>query len=235
MIKKAMILAAGFGKRIQPLTLNIPKPLLKIGKETLLSNSLKFLKLYGINQVVVNVHYLREQIIDYLNKNKFNLNISVVEEKDKILGTGGGIFNAIKHFSNDPFLIINPDTIWNTNYLTELKIMEKKFLESKKNKCRLLVVNKKKSFDSSLKGNFYLQNDVLSRKNKDKLNYIYTGMQIIKPEVFTNLSEDFFSINRIWDDLIKKDELSGIESNIDFFHISTLDIYNKLSKNYFKD
>ena len=168
MIKKAMILAAGFGKRIQPLTLNIPKPLLKIGKETLLSNSLKFLKLYGINQVVVNVHYLREQIIDYLNKNKFNLNISVVEEKDKILGTGGGIFNAIKHFSNDPFLIINPDTIWNTNYLTELKIMEKKFLESKKNKCRLLVVNKKKSFDSSLKGNFYLQNDVLSRKNLER-------------------------------------------------------------------
>jgi hypothetical protein len=86
-----------------------------------------------------------------------------------------------------------------------------------------------------LKGNFYLQNDVLSRKHKDKLNYIYTGMQIIKPEVFTNLPEDFFSINRIWDDLIKKDELSGIESNIDFFHISTLDIYNKLSKNYFKD
>ncbi|HAT34634.1 MAG TPA: hypothetical protein DCS82_02875, partial [Rhodospirillaceae bacterium] len=72
--KKAMILAAGFGKRIQPLTLNIPKPLLKIGKETLLSNSLKFLKLYGINQVVVNVHYSIGFIIDYLNKNKFNLN-----------------------------------------------------------------------------------------------------------------------------------------------------------------
>ena len=68
MIKKAMILAAGFGKRVHPLTLNCPKPLLKIGDETLLSNTLKFLKLFGINQVIINVHYLREQIVDYIKK-----------------------------------------------------------------------------------------------------------------------------------------------------------------------
>ena len=72
MIKKAMILAAGFGKRIYPLTLKNPKPLLKIGKRTLLSNTLRFLELFGINQVIMNVHYLPEQIINYVNKNKFN-------------------------------------------------------------------------------------------------------------------------------------------------------------------
>ena len=64
-------------------------------------------------QVVINVHYLGEQIIDYINKNKFNLNINIVKEKDKILDTGGGVLNAIQYFSNEPFLIINPDTIWN--------------------------------------------------------------------------------------------------------------------------
>jgi len=85
MIKKAMILAAGFGKRILPLTLNCPKPLLKIGEETLLSNTLKFLELFGIRQTIVNVHYLGEQIVDYINKIKFNLNINIVKEKDKIL------------------------------------------------------------------------------------------------------------------------------------------------------
>ena len=84
MIKKAMILAAGFGKRILPLTLNCPKPLLKIGEETLLSNTLKFLELFGVEQVVVNVHYLEEQIIDYINKNKFNLTVHIVKEKNKI-------------------------------------------------------------------------------------------------------------------------------------------------------
>jgi len=228
MIKKAMILAAGFGKRIHPLTLKHPKPLLKIGKETLLSNTLKFLKLFGIKQVVINVHYLGEQIVDYISRNKFDLTVTVVKEKDKILDTGGGVLNAIQHFSNLPFLIINPDTIWNLHYLKELKLMEKSFFENKKNKCSLLVVNKKKSFAQSFKGDFNLENNLISRKNRDNLNYIYTGLQIIKPEVFSDLDARVFSINRIWDKLIETNELHGIESNIDFLHVSTLDIYKSL-------
>ena len=228
MIKKAMILAAGFGKRIHPLTLKHPKPLLKIGKETLLSNTLKFLKLFGIKQAVINVHYLGEQIVDYISRNKFDLTVTVVKEKDKILDTGGGVLNAIQHFSNLPFLIINPDTIWNLHYLKELKLMEKSFFENKKNKCSLLVVNKKKSFDQSFKGDFNLENNLISRKNRNDLNYIYTGLQVIKPEVFSDLDARVFSINRIWDKLIETNELHGIESNIDFLHVSTLDIYKSL-------
>ena len=109
MITKAMILAAGFGKRIHPLTIKTPKPLLKIGNGTLLSNSLKFLESCGIKQVVINTHYLGDQIVDYISDSQFNLSINIVKEKDRILDTGGGVLNAIKHFSNEPFLIINPD------------------------------------------------------------------------------------------------------------------------------
>ena len=232
MIKKAMILAAGFGKRIHPLTLKCPKPLLKIGNETLLSNALKFLEQFGIKQAVINVHYLGEQIVDYINRNQFNLSINVVKEKDKILDTGGGVLNAIQYFSNEPFLVINPDTIWNSHYLKELKLMEKLFFENKKNKCSLLVVNKEKSFDKSFKGDFNLKNNLISRKNTDDLNCIYTGLQIIKPEVFSDLDAEVFSINKIWDMLIETNELHGIESHIDFLHVSTLDIYkNLLEKN----
>ena len=232
MIKKAMILAAGFGKRISPLTLKNPKPLLKIGNETLLSNALKFLEQFGIKQAVINVHYLGEQIVDYINRNQFNLSINVVKEKDKILDTGGGVLNAIQYFSNEPFLIINPDTIWNSHYLKELKLMEKLFFENKKNKCSLLVVNKEKSFDKSFKGDFNLKNNLISRKDTDDLNCIYTGLQIIKPEVFSDLDAEVFSINKIWDMLIETNELHGIESHIDFLHVSTLDIYkNLLEKN----
>ena len=234
MIKKAMILAAGFGKRVHPLTLNCPKPLLKIGNETLLSNTLKFLELFGITQAVVNVHYLGEQIVDYINENKFNLTITIVKEKDKILDTGGGVLNAIQYFSNEPFLIINPDTMWNSYYLEELKLMEKAFSENKKSKCSLLVVNKKKSFDQSLKGDFNLKNNLINREGTDDLNYIYTGLQIIKPEVFSDLDLKIFSMNQIWDKLIKTNELHGTESNIDFFHVSTLDIYRNLLKKKFK-
>ena len=232
MIKKAMILAAGFGKRIHPVTLKCPKPLLKIGNETLLSNALKFLEQFGIKQAVINVHYLGEQIVDYINSNQFNLSINVVKEKDKILDTGGGVLNAIQYFSNEPFLIINPDTIWNSHYLKELKLMEKLFFENKKNKCSLLVVNKEKSFDKSFKGDFNLKNNLISRKDTDDLNCIYTGLQIIKPEVFSDLDAEVFSINKIWDMLIETNELHGIESHIDFLHVSTLDIYkNLLEKN----
>ena len=234
MIKKAMILAAGFGKRIHPLTLKSPKPLLKIGNETLLSNTLKFLELFGIKQVVINVHYLGEQIVNYINKNKFNLTISMVKEKDKILDTGGGVLNAIGYFLSDPFLIINPDTIWNSYYLKELKLMEKLFFENKKKKCSLLVVNKKKSFDQSFSGDFNLENNLISRKDGDNLNYIYTGLQIIKPEVFSDLDVRVFSMNRIWNKLIEINELYGIESNIDFLHVSTLDVYKNLLKKNFK-
>ena len=234
MIKKAMILAAGFGKRIYPLTLKNPKPLLKIGNETLLSNTLKFLELFGVKQVVINVHYLREQIVEYIDKSQFNLTINIVNEKDKILDTGGGVLNAIQHFSNEPFLIINPDTIWNSHYLEELKLMEKAFFENEKNKCSLLVVNKKKSFDQSFKGDFSLENNLINRKDKNNLNYIYTGLQIIKPEVFSSLYTKIFSINKIWDKLIESNELYGMESNIDFLHVSTLDIYKSLLEKKFK-
>ena len=226
---KAMILSAGYGKRLQPLTKNCPKPLLKIGNETLLSNTLKFLTEFGVKQVVVNVHYLAEQIIDYVKKNKFNLAINIVREEKKILDTGGGILNAIQHFSNQPFLVINPDTIWNSKYLNDLKLMERNFL-SNKQKCSMLVTNKVKSFDKNLKGDFNLESNLINRKNKYNLKYIFTGLQIIEPKVFTNINEKIFSINRIWDKLIESNELYAIESNIDFFHVSTLDIYKSLLK-----
>ncbi len=227
MIKKAMILAAGFGKRVHPLTLKSPKPLLKIGNETLLSNTLKFLEEFGIKHVVINVHYLADQIVDYINREKFNLAIEIVKEKNKILDTGGGMLNVIHHFSNEAFLAINPDTIWNSNYLEELKFMQKFFFTNKK-KCLLLVVNKKKSFDGSLKGDFNLKENLINRESNNNLNYIYTGLQIIKPEIFSDVNEKIFSINKIWNKLIKNNELYGVESNINFLHISTLNIYKSL-------
>jgi MurNAc alpha-1-phosphate uridylyltransferase len=234
MIKKAMILAAGFGKRIHPLTLKHPKPLLKIGDETLLSNTLKFLQLFGIKEIVVNVHYLGEQIIDYIDNNQFNPIIHVVKEKDKILDTGGGVLNAIQYFVSEPFLIVNPDTIWNSNYLKELKLMEKLFFENKKNKCTMLVVNKEKSFDKSFKGDFNLKDNLINRKKGENLNYIYTGLQIIRPIVFSDVEAKVFSINRIWDKLIESKELYGIKSNSNFLHVSTFDIYKNLLEKKFK-
>jgi len=233
-ITKAMILCAGFGKRLRPLTFSSPKPLLKIGDQTLLSNTLHMLEQHGVKKAVINIHYLGNHIIDYINKNKFSMAITIVNEKDKILDTGGGILNAIEHFSNEPFIVINPDTIWNSNYLNELKIMEKEFSMNKKNKCSLLVVNKNKSFDQALNGDFNLENNLVTRKDTDELKYIYTGFQIVKPDIFDHSNLKIFSINKIWDELIQDKVLTGKESNINFLHVSTKNIYKSLLETHFK-
>ena len=227
MIKKAMILAAGYGKRLRPLTSNCPKPLLKLGKETLLSNTINFLEHSEIKEVVINVHYLANQIIEYVNRKKFKLKITIIHEKDKILATGGGILNALKYF-NESFLCINPDTIWNLNYVKELQKMKNNFLLNNK-KCILLVINKEKSFDKNLKGDFNLDNGLIARKTGGELKYIYTGLQIINPEVFLNINENIFSISKVWDKLIQNNQLHAFESNINFLHASTLEIYKKLN------
>ena len=112
--------------------------------------------------------------------------------------------------------------------------MEKSFFEDKKNKCCLLVVNKEKSFDQSFKGDFNLKNNLIDRKHSDNLKYIYTGLQIIKPKVFSGYDAKVFSINKIWDKLIERNELHGMESNIDFLHVSTLNIYKNLLEKKFK-
>ena len=227
---KAMILSAGYGKRLLPLTSNCPKPLLKINNETLLSNTIKFLIQCGVKQVVINVHYLAEQISDYIKKNKFDLKITISEEKERILDTGGGILNTIKYFSNEPFLVINPDTIWSNDYVQEFQLMKKFFFE-KKQKCSLLIVNKKKSFDKKLKGDFNIKDNFLTKENKNNLEFIFTGLQIINPKVFSNPKDKIFSINKIWNKLIDNFELSGFESNLNFNHVSTTNIYKDLLQN----
>ena len=107
--------------------------------------------------------------------------------------------------------------------------MEKEFFINKNNKCFLLVVSKNKSFDQSFKGDFNLENNLISRKGADVLKYIYTGLQIIKPDIFDCSSLKVFSINKVWDELIQNQALFGKESNIDFLHVSTLNVYKKLN------
>ena len=233
-ITEAIVLCAGFGQRLRPLTLSNPKPLLKIGNATLLSNTLKILEQFGIKKVVINVHYLGNQIVAYVKNNKFNMEITTVIENDKILDTGGGVLNVLEHFSNKPFVVVNPDTIWNSKHLKELRAMEKDFFVNKEKKCALLVVNKNKSFDKSFKGDFNLENGLISRKDAEDLKYVYTGFQIIKPDVFGHVNLKVFSINKIWDTLIQNKTLFGKESNINFLHVGTLDIYKSLLEKYFK-
>ena len=182
-INTALIMCAGFGKRLNPLTLNIPKPLLEINNLTLLENTINLIKDLNIKNIKLNTFYLKDQIKKFIEKKNFNLEIEIVEDGDQILDTGGGINNMIKMSGNEEdFLILNPDTIWNKNYLREINQIIAMYFE-KKIKNILLLADKDLSFDKSLTGDFGLEKNLINENDK---KYIYTGCQILNRSVFIN-------------------------------------------------
>jgi len=230
-IKKAMILGAGFGKRMLPLTTKIPKPLIKIGPKNLLERSIELLIKIGIDEIIVNTHYLSKEINNFLENKNYKISISAINE-EVLLDTGGGILNATKNFKDEPFFVLNPDTIWNKNYYEELKILENTYL--KNNKPILLLVNKKNSHDKSFKGDFnFIENNCVTREANNQ--YIFTGAQIISRSIFKTINEKAFSMNLIWDIMIKEKNLLGQESSQTFFHVNNFKVYEQLNKLKFID
>ena len=120
-INTAFILCAGFGKRLNPLTLDIPKPLIKLNDITLLETCINLIENLGIQKITLNTFYLKDQIHDFINYKKFNSKITIIDDGENILDTGGGINNMMKHTNEDNILIFNPDTIWKKFYLYNQK------------------------------------------------------------------------------------------------------------------
>lgn len=224
-INTAFILCAGFGKRLNPLTLDTPKPLIKFNNITVLETCINLIESLGIQQIIINTFYLRDQIHSFINNKKFRSKISIVEDGDKILDTGGGISNMMKHTSEENVLIFNPDTIWKKNYTNEIIEMEKLYF-SKQLKNILLLVKKELSFDKNLSGDFDLIDNLIIKNNDRK--FIYTGCQIINKKLLSDYKDKNFSISNVWNDLIKKKELYGFETTKEFYHLTDLETFKKL-------
>jgi MurNAc alpha-1-phosphate uridylyltransferase len=224
-INTAFILCAGFGKRLNPLTLDTPKPLIKFNNITVLETCINLIESLGIQQIIINTFYLKDQIHSFINGNKFRSKISIIEDGDKILDTGGGINNMMKHTSEENVLIFNPDTIWKKNYTNEIIEMEKLYF-SKQIKNILLLVKKELSFDKNLSGDFDLTDNLIIKNNDRK--FIYTGCQIINKKLLSNYKDKNFSISNVWNDLIKKKELYGFETTKEFHHLTDLETFKKL-------
>ena len=223
-INTALILCAGFGKRLNPITLEIPKPLLKINDSTLLDHCIQLIIDLDIKKILINTFYLKEKFYEFFKNRNYKVDIEVVEDGNIILDTGGGVLNLINKSKDENFLIFNPDTIWNKNYLEEVNAMIELFF-SKKIKNLLLLVNKNLSFDKDVEGDFGLQNYLINQKNK---NFIYTGCQILNRSIIEKEELTNFSITKIWYDLIKVNQLYGFESKINFHHTTNLRIFKKL-------
>ena len=224
-INTALILCAGFGKRLNPLTLEVPKPLLKLREITMLESCINTIIKLGAKKIFINTFHLGGQISEFIKSKNFSIDIQIVNDGKVILNTGGGILNMINHSKDNDFIIFNPDTLWQENYIDEINSMKKLYF-SKKLDNILLLANKKLSFDKKLKGDFNLKNNLIFRDSKKE--FIYIGCQIINKKLFSKNKIENFSITKIWNYLLYNKKLYGYESRNTFHHLTDLDIFKKL-------
>jgi MurNAc alpha-1-phosphate uridylyltransferase len=224
-IKTALILCAGLGKRLNPLTLKTPKPLLEINSITILERCINLIVEIGVKKIFLNTFYLGDQIFEFIEKKKFPIDIQIIEYGKEILDTGGGILNMIENSKDNDFIIFNPDTLWHKEYIGEINKMTNFYFLNKLDNI-LLSANKQLSFDKNLKGDFNLKNNLL--KKNDNNDFIYIGCQILSRSLFEKYKVNKFSISEIWNELLKKGKLNGFESSSKFYHLTNLETFKKL-------
>ena len=224
-INTALILCAGFGKRLNPLTLEVPKPLLKLREITMLENCINTIIKLEAKKIFINTFHLGGQISEFIKSKNFSIDIQIVNDGKVILNTGGGILNMINHSKDNDFIIFNPDTLWQENYIDEINSMKKLYF-SKKLDNILLLAKKDLSFDKNFKGDFDLRDNFL--KKSDENDFIYIGCQILNKNLFKEFKVSSFPISEIWNKLLEKNKLNGFESSNKFYHLTNLEIFKKL-------
>lgn len=215
-----MILAAGFGKRMMPLTKDKPKPLIEINRITLLENSINFLIKLGCKEIIINTHYHHSQIQNFIYDNFYKKNIKLVYEKE-ILDTGGAVKNANSFFSNKNILVINSDIYWQNNNLIDARTLIQSYF--KNYNMHILLSKKNKSFGiSKNKGDFIIKDSKVSRFSKGEEVIFYSGLQILHLENLKDFTNNKFSFNIVWDHFIKKNSLFGKIMTSDWYHVGDI-------------
>jgi len=222
-----MILAAGYGKRMKNLTDSKPKPLLEINNKELLRHNIDFFMDLGCKEIVINTHYLHEQIKDFIKKYYSNSNIQLTYEST-LLNTGGGIKNALSLLGDKNFLVTNADILWKEDNKKDILNFINNYQEIES--CKLLLA-KDTNFKGLKKstGDFILENSLVKRWKKNDPPLYYTGLQIINPSIFKLTEEKSFSLNKLWDLLIANKNLQGkiLYSNI--VHIGDINAFNQFN------
>jgi len=216
----AMILAAGFGKRMLPLTDEIPKPLVKVNNISLLKNVIDFLFKIGCIKIIINTHYKHHLIYDFINE-FYNFSNILISHEEHILDTAGGVKNAISLFNDENILVTNSDIYWKKENEEDVIGLINDF--NSKEECRLLLVEKEKAHGLINKvGDFSLKNNIIKRwKIGDKILY-YSGIQIISLNIFQDFSSNKFSFNAVWDNQIKKNSLYGNMMSSHWYHVGEI-------------
>jgi MurNAc alpha-1-phosphate uridylyltransferase len=217
-IQKAMVLAAGLGTRMRPLTQTRPKPLIEVGGKTLLDHNLDQLAAAGVGEAVVNVHYLAEQIEAHCAK-RMRPRITISDERAALLDSGGGILKALPQLGAVPFLSLNADTIWVDGPFSNLKRMMDVF-DPDLMDILLLVAPTVTSIGWGNRGDFHMDSyGRLERAGRQALApFAYCGAAIFKPELFRD-RPPIFSLNRLFDEAGSSNRLYGLGLDGQFMHV----------------
>jgi len=214
----AMIMAAGLGLRMRPLTLATPKPLIKVAGKALIDYGLEKLKAAGVQRVVVNKHYLPNQIEAWAQA-QTEINVITSDESDLVLETGGGITRALPLLGNQPFFVLNSDCFWTENGTPALQRLVETW-DDRKMDSLLLLCHPKNTIGFGGGTDFAVEPDgKLTRQTKDGL--IYIGAYLVHPRLFANAPAGAFSMNVLWNKAIAAGRLCGIEHTGHWFDVGT--------------
>ena len=220
---KAMILAAGLGVRMRPLTDHMPKPLVRVAGRTLLDHVLDKLDAAGVGEAIVNVHYLPDQIIDHVAA-RSRPRVIISDERDQVLGTGGGVVKALPLLGREPFFHVNADTLWIDGVQPNLARLADAFDPARMD-ILLLMAPTISSIGYGGRGDYAMLPDGALRKRREHqvVPFVYAGAAIMSPSLFAAAPAGDFSLTRMFDRANEQERLFGLRLDGVWMHVGTPD------------
>ena len=220
--KTAMVLAAGLGKRMRPLTATTPKPLVGVAGKPLLDHVLERLRSAGVEKAVVNVHYLADAVEAHLAKTSHGLDVKISDERALLLETGGGMVRAAPLIDADPFLVVNSDNLWIDGPADTLKLLASHWDDARMD-CLLLLVPHARAGNHHGRGDFHMDRTgrLRRRERSHVAPFVYTGIQIVSKRLLRDAPDGPFSTNLLWDRAIEEGRCFGAVHQGLWFDVGT--------------
>lgn len=221
-IESALVLAAGLGKRMRPLTATRPKPLVRVAGKALIDHSLDRIAAAGIGQVVVNAHYLADALEAHLRGGNWPFAIAMSDERDQLLETGGGMVKAAPLLTGDPFLAVNSDNIWTDGPADTIQLLARHW-DAARMDALLLLVRHASAVGHGGRGDFHMDaRGLVSRRKAGRVApFVYTGIQLISRRFLRDAPSGPFSTNILWDRAIAEGRLFGLAHQGQWFEVGT--------------
>jgi MurNAc alpha-1-phosphate uridylyltransferase len=218
-----MILAAGLGQRMRPLTDRMPKPLVEVAGQPLLDHVLDKLAAVGVAEAVVNVHYLPDQIIDHVTS-RARPRVIISDERDRVLGTGGGVVKALRLLGDRPFFLLNADTMWIDGVQSNLARLAEAFDPARMD-ILLLMAPTASSIGYTGRGDYGMLPDGALRKRREHqvVPFVYAGAAVMSPSIFADAPKGEFSLTKMFDGANEGERLFGLRLDGVWMHVGTPD------------